>query len=53
IALIASNLFAGIRYLDGRNVDVIIADGSMRSDGIGAAVRNRLKKAADEEFANR
>ncbi|PXF61906.1 MAG: threonylcarbamoyl-AMP synthase [Candidatus Methanogaster sp.] len=53
IALIASNLFAGIRYLDGRNVDVIIADGSMRADGIGAAVQNRLKKAADEEFANR
>ncbi len=50
IALVASNLFAGIRYLDGRNVDVIIADGSMRADGIGAAVWNRLKKAADEEL---
>ncbi len=50
IALVASNLFAGIRYLDGRDVDVIIADGSMRADGIGAAVQNRLKKAADEEF---
>jgi len=52
IALIASNLFAGIRYLDGRNVDVIIADGSMSADGIGAAVLNRLRKAADEEFTN-
>ena len=50
IALVASNLFAGIRYLDGRNVDVIIADGSMRGDGIGAAVLNRLRKAADEEL---
>nr|QNO47467.1 threonylcarbamoyl-AMP synthase [Methanosarcinales archaeon ANME-2c ERB4] len=52
IALVASNLFAGIRYLDSRNVDVIIADGSMRDDGIGAAVQNRLRKAADEEFTN-
>jgi L-threonylcarbamoyladenylate synthase len=53
IALVASNLFAGLRYLDGRCVDVIIADGSMRDDGIGAAVQNRLRKAADEEFTNR
>jgi L-threonylcarbamoyladenylate synthase len=53
IALIASNLFAGIRYLDRRNLDVIIADGSMSADGIGAAVQNRLKKAADEEVTNR
>ena len=53
IALVASNLFAGMRYLDSRNVDVIIADGSMRGDGIGAAVQNRLRKAADEEFTNR
>jgi len=53
IALVASNLFAGLRYLDSRNVDVIIADGSMRDDGIGAAVQNRLKKAADEEVTNR
>lgn len=50
IALVASNLFAGLRYLDSRNVDVIIADGSMRDDGIGAAVQNRLRKAADEEL---
>ena len=52
IALVASNLFAGIRYLDGRNVDVIIADGSMSDDGIGVAVHNRLRKAADEEFTD-
>ncbi|MCD4808848.1 MAG: threonylcarbamoyl-AMP synthase [Methanosarcinales archaeon] len=45
---IASNLFAGLRYLDMEDVDVIIADGSMRIAGIGAAVLNRLKKAADE-----
>lgn len=53
IALVASNLFAGIRYLDSRNVDVIIADGSMSEDGVGAAVQNRLRKAADEEVTNR
>ncbi len=45
---IASNLFAGLRYLDIEDVDVIIADGSMEIAGIGAAVLNRLKKAADE-----
>ena len=44
---IASNLFAGLRYLDMEDTDVIIADGSMGIDGIGAAVLNRLKKAAD------
>ena len=45
---IASNLFAGLRYLDMEDVDVIIADGSIGIAGIGAAVLNRLKKAADE-----
>ena len=50
LAMVASNLFAGLRYLDGRNVDVIIADGSMSDDGIGAAVLNRLRKAADDEL---
>ena len=45
---IASNLFAGLRYLDMEDTDVIIADGSIGIAGIGAAVLNRLKKAADE-----
>ena len=45
---IASNLFAGLRYLDMEDIDVIIADGSIGIAGIGAAVLNRLKKAADE-----
>ncbi len=47
---IASNLFAGLRHLDLEDVDVIIADGSIGSDrvGVGVAVLNRLKKAADE-----
>ena len=42
----AHNLFGSMRYLDGRDVDVIIADGSIQSDGVGAAVLNRLRKAA-------
>ncbi|MCK4458421.1 MAG: threonylcarbamoyl-AMP synthase, partial [Methanosarcinales archaeon] len=37
----AHNLFGGLRYLDGRDVDVIIADGSIQSEGVGAAVLNR------------
>ena len=46
----ARNLFAGLRYLDGRDVDVsvIIVDGSVKCDGVGVAVLNRLRKAADE-----
>ncbi|WP_094228284.1 L-threonylcarbamoyladenylate synthase [Methanolobus psychrotolerans] len=43
----AKNLFIGLRYLDERNVDIIIVDGSFRPDGIGAAVFNRVRKAAD------
>jgi|LGOV01.1.fsa_nt_gb L-threonylcarbamoyladenylate synthase len=44
----AYNLFAGLRYLDERNVDVIIVDGSLGHEGIGEAIWNRLSKAADE-----
>lgn len=44
----ARRLFSGLRYLDSEDVDVIIADGSMGIAGIGAAVLNRLQKAADE-----
>lgn len=46
----ARNLFAGLRYLDGRDIDVsiIIVDGSVKQDGVGAAVFNRLRKAANE-----
>ena len=45
---IASNLFAGLRHLDQQNLDVIIADGGLMDEGIGAAVINRLRKAADK-----
>lgn len=44
----AHNLFAGLRYLDNRDVDVIILDGSITHEGVGAAVYNRSRKAADE-----
>ncbi|MEA1907443.1 MAG: L-threonylcarbamoyladenylate synthase [Euryarchaeota archaeon] len=42
----AYKLFGSMRYLDRMDVDVIIADGSVRSKGVGAAVLNRLRKAA-------
>lgn len=43
----AKRLFFGLRYLDERNIDQIIVDGSFRPDGIGMAVFNRVRKAAD------
>lgn len=43
----AKNLFFGLRYLDEQKVDVIIVDGSFAHNGIGAAVFNRIRKAAD------
>ena len=48
VSEIARNLFAGLRHLDQQNLDVIIADGGLKDEGIGAAVINRLRKAADE-----
>jgi L-threonylcarbamoyladenylate synthase len=44
----AHNLFGGLRFLDGSDVDVIIVDGSIKNEGVGTAVLNRLRKAADE-----
>jgi L-threonylcarbamoyladenylate synthase len=43
----AKYLFYGLRFLDLKNVDVIIVDGSFDPRGIGAAVFNRVRKAAD------
>ncbi len=43
----AKNLFPGLRYLDGKGVDVIIVDGSFVPEGIGMAVFNRVRKAAE------
>jgi len=42
---IARNVFKGLRYLDKRGVDVIIAEG-VEERGLGLAVMNRLRKAA-------
>ncbi|WP_418791138.1 L-threonylcarbamoyladenylate synthase [Phosphitispora sp. TUW77] len=42
---IARSLFYGLRYLDMQGVDIIISEGYSEK-GIGAAVMNRLKKAA-------
>lgn len=44
---LASNLFSGLRYLDEKKVDVILVDGSFSHSGVGTAVRNRLRKAAE------
>ncbi|MBN2110675.1 MAG: threonylcarbamoyl-AMP synthase [Methanosarcinaceae archaeon] len=44
---LAFNLFAGLRYLDKKKVDIILADGSFSHSGVGTAVLNRLRKAAE------
>ncbi len=43
---LAINLFSGLRYLDAREVDLILVDGSFSHEGIGEAVSNRIRKAA-------
>jgi L-threonylcarbamoyladenylate synthase len=45
-AELAFNLFSGLRFLDARGVDIILVDGSFSHYGIGAAVSNRIRKAA-------
>ncbi|MEM3448830.1 MAG: Sua5 family C-terminal domain-containing protein, partial [Nitrososphaerota archaeon] len=42
---VARNLFASLRELDERGVEVIIAEG-VEERGLGLAIMNRLKKAA-------
>lgn len=44
---IARNLFLGLRSLDERGVNIILADGSFTLEGVGAAVMNRLRKASE------
>ena len=46
----AQKLFKGLRELDSRGVDVIIVDGLIKREGVGAAVLNRIRKAADEQI---
>jgi L-threonylcarbamoyladenylate synthase len=43
---LALHLFSGLRYLDAKKVDLILVDGSFSHQGIGAAVSNRIRKAA-------
>ncbi len=42
----AQSLFMGLRHLDMQQTDLIIVDGSFAKEGIGAAVLNRVRKAA-------
>ncbi|KAI1813120.1 translation factor [Poronia punctata] len=43
---IAHWLFSALRELDRRGADVIFVEGTLEDEGIGAAVMNRLRKAA-------
>ena len=44
--LVAANLYAALRELDAAGVDVILAYGVADTRGIGAALRDRLRRAA-------
>jgi L-threonylcarbamoyladenylate synthase len=44
---VARNLFLGLRSLDEKGVNIILADGSFTQEGVGAAVMNRLRKASE------
>lgn len=43
----ARSIFMGLRHLDSKEIDLIVVDGTLSKEGIGAAVFNRLRKAAD------
>lgn len=47
--MVARNLFHGLRYLDDKKVDIIIAEG-YPEQGVGVAIMNRLKKAAGNQI---
>ena len=47
----ARKLFEGLRNLDSKRLDVIIADGSFSRSGIGDALINRLREASSIRFA--
>ncbi len=47
----AVSLYGALRNLDGRGVDIILAEG-FREEGLGAALMNRLEKAADDVIEN-
>ena len=43
---VAANLYAALRELDATGVDLILAHGVADTRGIGAALRDRLRRAA-------
>ncbi|KAI8635496.1 translation factor [Xylariaceae sp. FL1651] len=45
---IAQGLFSALRELDRHGADVIFVEGTLDDEGIGAAVMNRLRKAASQ-----
>ncbi|KAI1761860.1 translation factor [Hypoxylon sp. FL1150] len=45
---IAQGLFSALRELDRRGADIIFVEGTLDDEDIGAAVMNRLRKAASE-----
>ncbi|KKH49364.1 L-threonylcarbamoyladenylate synthase [Methanosarcina sp. 1.H.A.2.2] len=47
----ARRLFEGLRVLDAKGLDVILADGSFNPSGLGAALLNRLREAASVRHA--
>ena len=49
----AKRLFEGLRALDTKGFDVILADGSFNTEGLGAALLNRLREAAFLRFTSR
>lgn len=46
---VASSLFEGLRLCDERGMNLILAEG-MKEEGLGAAVMNRLQKAAGQRI---
>ena len=47
----ARKLFEGLRKLDKKGLDVIVADGSFSHSGLGEALINRLREASSIKFA--
>jgi len=47
----ARRLFEGLRVLDAKSLDVILADGSFSPSGLGAALLNRLREAASIRYS--
>ncbi len=47
----ARKLFEGLRNLDRRGLDIIVADGSFSRSGLGDALINRLREASSVRFA--